>query len=179
MHPIAFADKGRCPPLLDIPRAAGPRPPSTRRHGREGARKRTFAEGVDCANCGPWRTPRSRRRRDRLDKLASVVEEQITEKIGRRVISGKQGTMVYWSMKAGAHVAAQHPQEQFAWVIKGAIRLRIGTEEQAIKPGDVAVITGGVEHEAFFPEDTEVIDFFAPVREDFLTGEVPPYMAQR
>ena len=29
------------------------------------------------------------------------------------------------------------------------------------------------------PEDTEVIDFFAPVREDFLTGEVPPYMAQR
>jgi hypothetical protein len=24
-----------------------------------------------------------------------------------------------------------------------------------------------------------VIGFFAPVREDFLTGEVPPYMAQR
>ena len=41
------------------------------------------------------------------------------------------------------------------------------------------MIPGGVEHEAFFPEDTEVIDFFAPVREDFLTGETPPYMAQR
>ena len=27
------------------------------------------------------------------------------------------------------------------------------------------------------PEDTEVIDFFAPVREDFLTGEIPAYMA--
>jgi len=37
------------------------------------------------------------------------------------------------------------------------------------------VIPGGVEHEAFFPEDTEVIDFFAPVREDFLTGEIPAY----
>jgi hypothetical protein len=24
-----------------------------------------------------------------------------------------------------------------------------------------------------------VIDFFAPVREDFLTGEIPLYMAQR
>jgi quercetin dioxygenase-like cupin family protein len=115
-----------------------------------------------------------------FDKLASVAEEQITEKIGRRVISGKQGMMVYWSMKAGAHAAAhQHPQEQFAWVMKGAIRLRIGAEERAIKPGDIAVIPGGVEHEAFFPEDTEVIDFFAPVREDFLTGETPPYMAQR
>jgi quercetin dioxygenase-like cupin family protein len=54
-----------------------------------------------------------------FDKLASVPEEQITEKIGRRVISGKQGTMVYWRMKAGAHVAGhQHPQEQFVWVIR-------------------------------------------------------------
>jgi len=115
-----------------------------------------------------------------FDKLASVPEEQITDKIGRRVISGKQGTMVYWRMKADAHVAVhQHPHEQFVWVIKGAISLRIGTEERTIKPGDLAVIPGGVEHEVFFPEDTEVIDFFAPVREDFLTGEIPPYMAQR
>ena len=115
-----------------------------------------------------------------FDKLASVPEEQITEKIGRRVISGKQGTMVYWRMKAGAHAAAhKHPQEQFVWVIKGAIGFRIGTVERTIKPGDLAVIPGGVEHEAFFPEDTEVIDFFTPVREDFLTGGVPSYLAQR
>jgi quercetin dioxygenase-like cupin family protein len=115
-----------------------------------------------------------------FDKLASVPEEQITDKIGRRVISGKQGTMVYWRMKADAHVAVhQHPHEQFVWVTKGAISLRIGTEERTIKPGDIAVIPGGVEHEAFFPEDTEVIDFFAPVREDFLSGEIPSYMAQR
>ena len=46
-----------------------------------------------------------------FDKLASVPEEQITEKIGRHVISGQQGTMVYWRMQAGAHAAAhQHPQ---------------------------------------------------------------------
>ena len=81
-------------------------------------------------------------------------------------------------MKAGAHVAAdQHPQEQFVWLMRGAIRLRIGAEERTIMPGDVAVIPGGVEHEAFFPEDTEVINFVAPVREDFLTGEIPAYMA--
>jgi quercetin dioxygenase-like cupin family protein len=83
-------------------------------------------------------------------------------------------------MKTDAHVAThQHPHEQFIWVIKGAIGLRIGTEERTIKPGDIAVIPGGVEHEAFFPVDTEVIDFFAPVREDFLINEIPSYMAQR
>jgi quercetin dioxygenase-like cupin family protein len=63
--------------------------------------------------------------------------------------------------------------------MRGAIRLRIGAEERNIKPGNIAVIPGGVEHEAYFPKDTEVIDFFAPVREDFLSGEVPPYMEQR
>ena len=87
-----------------------------------------------------------------FDKLAAVPEEQITDKISRRVISGKQGTMVYWRMKAGAHAAAhQHPQEQFVWLIRDVIRLRIGAEERTIKPGDIAVIPGGVEHEAFLP----------------------------
>ncbi len=41
-----------------------------------------------------------------------------------------------------------------------------------MSPGDVAVIPGNVEHEGIFPEDTEVIDIFAPPREDFLAGEV-------
>jgi quercetin dioxygenase-like cupin family protein len=115
-----------------------------------------------------------------FDKLASVPKEQITDKIGRRVISGSQGAIVYWRMKSGAHAAAhKHPHEQFVWVIRGTIKLRIGAEERTFKPTDIAVIPGGIEHEAFFPEDTEVIDFFALVREDFLTGEIPSHMAQR
>ena len=43
-------------------------------------------------------------------------------------------------------------------------------------PGDLGLIPGGVEHEAWFPEDTDVIDVFAPPRQDFLTSEVPAYM---
>ena len=112
-----------------------------------------------------------------FDKLASVPEEEITDKIRRRVVSGKQGTLVYWRMKAGAHAAAhKHPHEQFVWMIKGAMDFRVGDETRTVKPGDVVVIPGGVEHEGYFPEDTEVVDFFAPVREDFLTGELPAYM---
>jgi hypothetical protein len=41
----------------------------------------------------------------------------------------------------------------------------------------VGVVPGGVEHEAWFSEDTEVIDFFAPPREDFRAGAgAPAYM---
>ena len=42
--------------------------------------------------------------------------------------------------------------------------------------GDVAVIPGNVEHEAIFLEDTEVVDVFAPPREDFLSGGLPTYL---
>jgi len=76
-----------------------------------------------------------------FDQLASVPEEQITDKIGRRVISGKQGTMVYWRMKAGAHVAAhKHPHEQFVWVMRGAIKLRIAGKKASCStpPGTTA-----------------------------------------
>ena len=114
-----------------------------------------------------------------FDKLASVPEEQITDKIRRRVVSGKQGTMVYWTVKAGARAAAhQHPHEQFVWMVKGTMDFRVGNEKRTMKPGDLAVIPGGVEHEGYFPEDSEAIDFFAPVREDFLTGAPPSYMAK-
>ncbi len=105
-----------------------------------------------------------------FDKLASVPEEQITDKIQRRVISGKQGTMVYWRIRAGARVAAhKHPHEQFVWMVKGTMEFRIGNEKRTMKPGDVAVIPGGVEHEGYFPEDSEAIDFlcartFSPAR---------------
>ena len=64
-------------------------------------------------------------------------------------------------------------------MVKGTMYFRIGDEKQTMKPGDVAVIPGGVEHEGYCPEDSEAIDFFAPMREDFLTGAPPPYIAQR
>jgi quercetin dioxygenase-like cupin family protein len=87
-----------------------------------------------------------------FEKLASVPQEQITDKIRRRVVSGKQGTMVYWSIKAGARAAAhKHPNEQFVWMVKGTMDFRIGDEKRTMKPGDVAVISGEVEHEAYFP----------------------------
>ena len=86
--------------------------------------------------------------------------------------------MVYWRIKAGTDVAAhKHPHEQFVWMLKGTMEFRIGTEKRTVKPGDIAVIPGGVEHEGHVLEDSEVIDFFAPAREDFLAGAPPSWMA--
>jgi unsaturated pyranuronate lyase len=109
--------------------------------------------------------------------LATLPEERVTDKISRRIASGEQGMIVWWKMKAGAHaVAHTHDNEQIAWMLHGKMEFRLGEERRTCGPGDVVVIPGGVEHEAFFPEDTEVIDVFSPPRQDFLAGGVPAYM---
>jgi hypothetical protein len=55
--------------------------------------------------------------------------------------------------------------EQIVWMLTGKMEFRIGSEQQVCGPGDVVVIPGITEHEAWFREDTEVIDFFAPPRD--------------
>jgi hypothetical protein len=42
--------------------------------------------------------------------------------------------------------------------------------------GDIAVIPGGVEHAGSYVEDSEILDVFAPPREDFLAGVPPSYI---
>lgn len=114
-----------------------------------------------------------------FSSLNDLPEEKVTDKISRRVLAGDKEMVVWWSMKAGAHAAAhQHPHEQMFWVLSGRMDIRIGNDRRSCPPGVLGVIPGGVEHEAWFPEDTEVVDVFAPRREDFLTGEAPAYMRQ-
>jgi quercetin dioxygenase-like cupin family protein len=57
-----------------------------------------------------------------------------------------------------------HPNEQIVWVLKEKMEFRLGSEQRVCGQGDVVVISGGTEHEAWFRKDTEVIDFFSPPR---------------
>jgi len=112
-----------------------------------------------------------------FEALKNLPQERVTDRISRRILTGEKEMIVWWSMKAGAHAAAHaHPHEQIFWMLSGRMDFRLGDERRTCRTGDVGVIPGGVEHEAWFPEDTEVIDVFSPPREDFLTGEAPVYM---
>jgi quercetin dioxygenase-like cupin family protein len=111
--------------------------------------------------------------------FASIPEEQIGDKVSRRILAGDQAMIVWWSVAAGVHVEThQHPHEQIVWMLKGRMEFRIGEERRMCGPGDVVVIPGGTEHEGWFHEDTEVIDVFAPPREDFLAGGKPAYFSE-
>lgn len=109
--------------------------------------------------------------------LKNLPEEKVTDAISRRVLAGDREMIVWWSIRAGAHAAAHaHPHEQVFWVVSGRMEFRLGSDRRTCVAGDLGVIPANVEHEAWFSEDTEVVDVFAPPREDFLTGEAPAYM---
>jgi unsaturated pyranuronate lyase len=112
--------------------------------------------------------------------LSAIPEEKITDKITRRVLAGEKGMMVWWNIKSGAHAAAHsHPHEQIVWMLNGKMEFRISGERRVLNAGEVAVIPGGVEHEAWCQEDTEVVEIFVPPREDFLGGGTPAYMREK
>jgi quercetin dioxygenase-like cupin family protein len=61
-----------------------------------------------------------------------------------------------------------HPHEQVGIVIGGQIQFNIAGEIKTLKPGDVYVIPGGVEHGAkTFDDPVQVMDVFNPVREEY------------
>src|SRR6516164_3161836 len=94
-----------------------------------------------------------------FSRFAALLEEQISDKNSRRILSGDQGMIVWWSIGAGVHVEPHsHANEQIVWVLKGKMGFRLGSEQRVCGPGDVIVILGGTEHEARFREDAEVID---------------------
>jgi len=79
-----------------------------------------------------------------FSRFASLAEEQISEKISRRILSGDQGMVVWWSIGTGVHVEPHsHPNEQIVWMLKGKMEFRLGTEQRVCGQGDVVVIPGG------------------------------------
>jgi len=66
-----------------------------------------------------------------------------------------------------------HENEQFAYVLEGALLFRIGddqSQEVVVRAGEVLHIPSNVPHSAEALEATVDLDVFVPPREDWLTG---------
>lgn len=60
-----------------------------------------------------------------------------------------------------------HPHHQLVYVVKGSIAVTVNGKTETINAGDSFVVDGGVEHQASALEDSEVLDVFTPIREDY------------
>ncbi len=109
---------------------------------------------------------------------ATVPLEQLNPLIGRQLITSDRTMMAHVHLKKGAIVPAHdHHNEQFTYILSGALRFWIGEHADApgdtyldLKPGEVLVIPSMVRHRAEALEDTLDMDVFNPPRQDWLDG---------
>ena len=83
---------------------------------------------------------------------------------------GEKTLMTEFRLCKGAVVPRHsHSQEQTGYLVKGRIRLLIGTVDYEAQVGDSWCIPGGVEHGADILEDSVAIEVFSPIRDDCLS----------
>lgn len=99
------------------------------------------------------------------------------ERVGKELFEGIVAR-TYWGEKlllAVVDLAANgivpphsHPHEQAGIVLEGEVTFTIADETRTLRPGDVYVIPGGVEHSGVAGDmPCKVLDIFSPVREEY------------
>jgi quercetin dioxygenase-like cupin family protein len=85
-------------------------------------------------------------------------------------------TVARFTLGPGTSVPSHaHEHEQVSYVVHGALRFRIGGNapggtETIVRAGEVLQIPAWIEHGVDALEETEVLDVFSPVRQDWLDG---------
>ena len=100
--------------------------------------------------------------------------EQIPKKdIGGGVILqvlgfGKNMNVLHWNMADQSVVPPHnHPQEQFGYVIKGGFDILVDGQRYILKAGDAYFIPPNAVHTFTALGETEAIDVFNPIRENY------------
>ncbi|MCC8126949.1 MAG: cupin domain-containing protein [Clostridiales bacterium] len=71
----------------------------------------------------------------------------------------------------GVGAMHSHPHTQITYIVSGRFRFTIGEETREVGPGDTLLKKNGVEHGCVCLEAGVMIDFFTPMREDFVSQE--------
>lgn len=103
-----------------------------------------------------------------------LPHERVTDLLTRKIVNGDRMMMAQVFLQKGCIVPRHsHENEQFTYILEGALRFRIGEngEQQIdVRAGEVLHIPSNVAHEAEALEDTLDLDVFSPPRSDWLDG---------
>ena len=104
-----------------------------------------------------------------LHRWTDIPNEQISDTVARRFITGDTVTIGRFELKKGGVVPTHaHANEQISMVMSGALLFRIGGRDTIVKAGEMIQIPGNVPHEVEVLEDAVAIDVFSPVRQDWI-----------
>ena len=104
----------------------------------------------------------------------SMPKEPVIDGIDRRLVVGERTMLAHVYIAKDALVPQHsHDNEQFTYILSGALRFWIGADKQEVidvHAGEVLHIPSNVPHEARALEDTVDLDVFTPIRQDWLDG---------
>lgn len=103
-------------------------------------------------------------------KDTSVEWEPVNELVKRKIMSYDENLMLVKVefQKGGIGSMHDHHHSQTTYVESGSFDVTIGGETKTLKTGDVFYIPPHVSHGATCTETGVLLDFFSPMREDFL-----------
>ena len=104
-----------------------------------------------------------------LHRWDEIALEKVTEMISRKIISGEREMLAQIYLKRGAVVPMHsHESEQMTYVLSGSLKFLVGGEAVTVREGEVLHIPSWAPHQAEALEDTFELDFFSPIRQDWL-----------
>ena len=107
-------------------------------------------------------------------RWADMPVDQLSDTIGRRLITGQDMMLAHVYLKKGALVPKHsHHNEQITYILEGALRFHLGeneSQEVIVRAGEVLTIPSWLPHKAEALEDTLDVDVFSPPRQDWLDG---------
>jgi quercetin dioxygenase-like cupin family protein len=98
-------------------------------------------------------------------RWADLPQDSPMAKLSRRRVIGQQMMISEVHLEPGCDVPRHaHANEQFACIVRGALRFRIGEQAQEVivRAGEVIHLPSNVPHAAYALEDTLVLDLFSP-----------------
>ena len=100
-----------------------------------------------------------------------LPREELHDRLSRRLITGDHVMLAHVYLKKGCVVPKHsHENEQFTYILEGALRFLVGdeAEEIVVRAGEVLHLPANLPHEAHALEDTLDVDVFYPPRADWL-----------
>lgn len=90
--------------------------------------------------------------------------------VRRKIMAyGDRLMAVYVEFKRGSVGAIhRHPHEQITYIQSGSLTVHINGETRVMRGGDFYFIPPDVEHGVEALEESVLVDFFTPMREDFV-----------
>jgi len=105
----------------------------------------------------------------RLHRWDEIALEKVTEMLSRKIIAGEREMVAQVYLKRGCLVPMHsHESEQMTYILQGALKFLIGSDEITVREGEVLHIPSRIEHQAEALEDTFELDVFSPIRQTWL-----------